>query len=424
MFTSRRKFLQTAAGATAAMTSLRVNGAPEPATAVKAPATGGDDRAYWVATLSRVVEPVLANLAVKKLRATMPVEVGAGTPNARRPYTHLEAFGRTLSGLAPWLELEEQPGPEGAQCHRLAELARQGLATATDPASPDYLNFKNNGGQPLVDAAFLALGLLRAPNALWKKLEPAVQKQIVACLRDTRALKPGNNNWLLFSATMEAFFAAVGETWEEGPIDHAVQSHLTWYKGDGAYGDGPEFHWDYYNSYVIHPMFLEVLEQAKKISDKWTASGPVELARARRYAAVQERMIGPDGAYPPLGRSITYRCGAFHLLAMMALRRELPESLAPAQVRGALAAAIRRTLEAPGTFDAQGWLQIGLGGHQPALAENYISTGSLYLCTTAFLPLGLPATDPFWAGEPVPWTQVKAWSGATLAADHALPATG
>ncbi len=33
---------------------------------------------------------------------------------------------------------------------------------------------------------------------------------------------------------------------------------------------------------------------------------------------------------------------------------------------------------------------------QPGLADFYITTGSLYLCTTIFLPLGLPADDPFW----------------------------
>ena len=74
----------------------------------------------------------------------------------------------------------------------------------------------------------------------------------------------------------------------------------------------------------------------------------------------------------------------------------------------------------PGTFDASGWLQIGLCGHQPALGERYISTGSLYLATTAFLPLGLPADDPFWVGPGLPWTARRAWSGETIAIDSAL----
>jgi hypothetical protein len=131
-------------------------------------------------------------------------------------------------------------------------------------------------------------------------------------------------------------------------------------------------------------------------------------------------MIAPDGTFPPLGRSLVYRCGAFQHLAVMALRRELPASLPPAAARGALGAVIRRTLEAPGTFDAAGWLRIGLSGEQPGLGESYISTGSLYLCTTAFLPLGLPADDAFWAGPDAPWTSVRAWSGQDLSADSAL----
>jgi hypothetical protein len=144
------------------------------------------------------------------------------------------------------------------------------------------------------------------------------------------------------------------------------------------------------------------------------------LARARRYAVIQERLIGPDGTFPPIGRSLAYRCGAFQHLAQMALRRDLPAEVAPAQVRGALTAVLHRTMDAPGTFDAAGWLTIGFCGHQPRVGERYISTGSLYLCAVALLPLGLPATDPFWSAPPVPWTQARAWSGQPFPIDKAL----
>jgi hypothetical protein len=76
-------------------------------------------------------------------------------------------------------------------------------------------------------------------------------------------------------------------------------------------------------------------------------------------------------------------------------------------------------MEPKGTFDAQGWLQIGLCGHQPGIGETYISTGSLYLCTTAFLPLGLPATHAFWADPAQDWTAKKIWSGQDVTTDHA-----
>ena len=90
------------------------------------------------------------------------------------------------------------------------------------------------------------------------------------------------------------------------------------------------------------------------------------------------------------------------------------------QVRGALTAVIRRTLEAPDTFDAAGWLRIGVCGHQPGVGESYISTGSLYLCSVLLLPLGLAATDEFWSAPAQPWTSRRAWSGQPFPVDHAL----
>src|SRR6187431_1688529 len=83
-------------------------------------------------------------------------------------------------------------------------------------------------------------------------------------------------------------------------------------------------------------------------------------------------------------------------------------------------AVIRKTMEAPGTFDANGWLQIGFCGHQPGVGETYISTGSLYLCSVALLPLGLHWSDPFWADPAVPFTQQRAWGGQAFPIDHAL----
>jgi len=117
---------------------------------------------------------------------------------------------------------------------------------------------------------------------------------------------------------------------------------------------------------------------------------------------------------------LAYRFGAFQLLSQMALRKELPEQVSPQQVRAALYAMIKKQLEAPDTFDKDGWLQIGIYGHQPGIAEYYISTGSLYLCSQAFLILGLPPTDELWKGKDEDWTAKKVWKGLAVPIDHAL----
>ena len=282
------------------------------------------------------------------------------------------------------------------------------------------MNF-SRGQQPLVDAAFLAQAMLRAPTELWQKLDSRVQANVLAGLKASRPIKPGENNWKLFAAMVEVALQRWGEKRDDGRLNEALTKLPAWYVGDGMYGDGPEFHWDYYNAFVIQPMLLETLEAVGDEAAEWRALREDVRARLTRFAAIQERLIAPDGSYPVIGRSIAYRCGAFQGLALAALRHMLPAAVKPGQARAALTAVIRRTLEAPGTFDANGWLQVGVGGHQPALGENYISTGSLYLCSVALLPLGLPASDPFWRAPAEETTWQQAWSGRNLPADHALP---
>jgi hypothetical protein len=408
----RREFLQslTVSGVAASLSAPVISQTPAK--------TGTDDRRYWLSVLQRLAQPVLANLAQGQLKARMPVE--AHPKSIDRPqFTHLEALGRLLTGIAPWLELGTLSGSEEKLRTELAALARRAIQQATDPASPDFLNF-NQGQQPLVDAAFLAHALLRAPHELWKKLDTATQKNLIAALKSARRIRPGFNNWLLFAAMVEAALCRVGEDWDAMRVDYAVRQHEQWYVGDGLYGDGPNFHWDYYNSFVIQPMLLEIVETARDARYNWDGLKANVLKRAQRYAAIQERLISPEGTFPAIGRSLAYRFGAFQLLGQMALRQQLPEEIKPAQVRCALTAVIKRMIETPGTFDKNGWLTIGFCGHQPGVGETYISTGSLYLCAAGLLPLGLPPESEFWATPSAAWTAQKIWAGQNVPADHAL----
>ena len=414
---SRRNFLKIAATASAtAWAATRASAAP--ASAPATPTTGADDRARWSRLATQLANPVLGALAQRRLKATMPIEAAPKARN-RAEVTHLEALGRLLAGIAPWLELGGDATPEGRERARLAGLARAAIDAGTDPRSPDFMNFTRER-QPLVDAAFLAQAMLRAPVELWKKLEPRVQSNVVTALKSSRPIKPGENNWTLFASIIEALLQRVGEARDEARLFDGVRKHRDWYVGDGMYGDGPEFHWDYYNSFVIQPMLVETLDVVGDEAPEWKTFRTRARERLTRWAAVQERLVAPDGSFPVIGRSIAYRCGAFQGLALAALRRALPTEVTPAQARIAITAVIRRTLEAPDTFDAQGWLRIGLAGHQPGLGETYISTGSLYLCSVALLPLGLPASDPFWSAPATQTTWEKSWAGENLPADHAI----
>jgi len=406
---NRRVFLE-AAGAMPALVL--------PRTAAAAVREGGlPDRTSWIQLLERIASPVLINLAEGRLREMMPIEQAEGADRAK--VTHLEAVGRLLNGIAPWLDATGLTADEARLQARFRTLAQNGLRHGLDRSSRDALNFSNES-QPLVDAAFLGQAILRAPHTLGDGLDASTRSRLVEALLSTRQISPGFNNWLLFSAMVEAALKSLGAPWDRMRVDYAIRQHEQWYKGDGVYGDGPAFHWDYYNSFVIQPMLLDVLDSCGESITAWKELAPKAHERARRYGAILERLVSPDGSFPAIGRSIAYRCGAFHLLAQLALRRELPEEVSPAQARAALGAVIRRTLTAPETFDANGWLRIGLAGHQPGIGERYISTGSLYLCATAFLPLGLAPSEPFWASPPEPFTAQRVWSGQAFPIDHAI----
>ncbi len=413
---TRREFFRSAT----ALGLIGVAGLPSLAEAQSAQnnAVPAEDRPYWVAIAGKIARPVLENLARRTLKAKMPVKESPG--GKRSEYTRLEAFGRLLCGLAPWLALDGLTGDELALQTEFRQLARQSMDAATDPKSPDFMNF-THGGQPVVDTAFLAQGILRAPKILWEPLDGRVKDRVIAALKSTRQISmPARNNWVMFTAMIETALLEFGEPTLESRLEDCVRKMLGWYVGDSVYGDGPVFHFDYYNSFVIHPMLVDVLGTLAKHDPAFAPAHQRVMQRARRFAVIQERLIAPDGTFPSLGRSTTYRSGAFHLAAQMAWLHQLPPAVKPAQLRCALTAVIHKTMAVPGTFDADGWLQIGFCGHQPSLGEEYISTGSLYLCSAGLLPLGLPATDEFWSAPAERWTSQKLWAGESLPADHAL----
>jgi len=376
-------------------------------------------RRYWVDVLVKIADPLLISLSKGELRKNMPVECKPGSEAEREKVTHLEAFGRLMAGMAPWLELGADESEEGGLRKKYIALAQKSMKMAVDPQSPDFMNF-TDGGQSLVDSAFLAHAILRAPNVLWHQLDLITRQQLISAMKSSRVITPGYNNWLLFSAMVEAFLLFAGEQHDELRMDLAIRKHMEWYKGDGLYGDGPDFHWDYYNSFVIQPMLIDVLGELMKHSKKYEKTAETVIKRAQRYADIQERLISPEGTFPAIGRSLPYRFGAFQLLAQMAWQHNLSETLPPEQVRTALSAVIQRMYKAPGMFDQNGWLRIGFLGHQPSIGEGYISTGSLYLCSVGLLPLGLPADDPFWKNPSIDWTSKKIWAGLDFKADHAI----
>jgi len=375
------------------------------------------NRKEMLGYLLRVAEPVLRAGAADRLKECLPY-----VNENRKQFTCFEAVGRLIMGMAPWLTAEVTDPVEKRLQKEYTVLCQQTIRNQLDPKAADYADLKTlnwTGSQILVDMAFLIQGVFRGKKALWDPMDWEGKSLFVEAMKECRPiLEDGCNNWILFRAYVEA-----GIYLAEGKCNLEIAEALIrkadgWYAGDGFYKDGEMFAMDYYNSYVILPMLCEITEI---LDSAWQHTVPADVYwhHLRRYAQILERQIALDGTYIVVGRSASYRCGAFHALALAALRHKLPENLPPAQVRCALSAVIKRTLR-DSSFDEKGFLKIGICRDQPALGEPYISTGSLYLCAGAFLPLGLPDADAFWTGEDLPWTQKRIWMGENVSCDQKI----
>jgi hypothetical protein len=69
------------------------------------PSSGLQDRDYWINTLYKIVNPVVKNMAAGTLKKNLPLEKGPGYSLNVTKVTYMEAVGRTMVGIAPWLAL-------------------------------------------------------------------------------------------------------------------------------------------------------------------------------------------------------------------------------------------------------------------------------------------------------------------------------
>lgn len=378
-----------------------------------------NDRGYWVNQAWKIAEPVLSNMSKGELRKNMQLELSPNWDGRNPNVAYMECFGRLMDGIAPWLALPDDGTPESKKRQQLRKWALESYKNAVDPESADCLLW-NDHGQVLVDAAFLANSFLRAPKVLWDPLDDTTKMRYIQNFQRLRRFDPPYSNWLLFCGMIETFLYSVNAEFDMYRIQMSLRKVEEWYVGDGWYSDGEKFAFDYYNSFVIQPMYIEILEvmlQKKRITQQ---RFDLALQRIQRYAQILERFISPEGSFPVFGRSITYRMAVFQPLSLLAWQEKLPTELPEGQVRYAITSVMKRMFASNKNFNESGFLALGFTGHQPGIADVYTNNGSLYLTAQVFLPLGLPADHSFWTSESKDWTSKRAWNEAGFEKDKAF----
>lgn len=380
-----------------------------------------NDRKYWLNLLDKIASPVLSRLCDGNLKKEMNVDYSPTWDASRdKESAYMEAFGRLISGVAPFIDLEDLNLEEKFIQKKIKDQSLKCLENCITPGNPDYFYWDTKSKQILVDSAYMAQAFLVAPKTLWEPLSKDIKIRYINNFKKISNIIPVKNNWVLFSGMLETFLMFVGEQFQENKIKRSIFQIKKWYVGDGWYSDGDLFCFDHYNGYVIHPMLVDILKINSKINKEYDKDYELAYKRMQRYGIIQERLISPEGTFPIIGRSSTYRMGAFQPLVKLALDEKIPEKISPAQVRSALTC-VFKNIFIEKSFREDGFLNLGLvGDKQSDLSDYYTNTGSLYITCLAFLPLGLKSSSNFWSDSFEPWTQLKAWSGEKISRDYCV----
>ncbi len=251
-------------------------------------------------------------------------------------------------------------------------------------------------GQPLVEAASIALALRLTRPLLWDRLDDDVRRRAAAWLGDALTAEAWPCNWELFPVTVGGFLQEIGYETDAArkAIDNGLERIEQWYVRDGWYTDGDGRKFDYYNGWAMHlyPVLHAWLAGDDRLLDLYGG-------RLERHLADYARLFGGDGAPMHQGRSLTYRFATTAPLWLGAMTGRTP--LSPGETRRLASGALTYFLDR-GAVDSRGLLTLGWHGPDPAVLQGYSGPASPYWASKGFLGLLLPADHPVWTAEEEP----------------------
>jgi hypothetical protein len=331
----------------------------------------GYTRAHWEAAADALLAAVEPYATAGGALYDLP---GDRTSWSGRLSDGLEGYARTLL-LAAFRRDEKA----------LARYA-DGLAAGVSGVWPRI----EDRGQPLVEAASIALALRLTRPLLWDRLDDGVRQRAAAWLGDALTAEPWPCNWELFPVTVGGFLSEIGHEPElsHRVIEERLDRIEQWYLGDGWYTDGDGRKFDYYNGWAMHlyPVLHAWLADDTRLLDLYGG-------RLSTHLDDYARLFGGDGAPLHQGRSLTYRFATTVPLWLGALTGRTP--LGPGETRRLASGALKYFLDR-GAVDDRGLLSLGWHGPDPAVLQGYSGPASPYWASKGFLGLLLPPDHPVW----------------------------
>ncbi|WLW58381.1 DUF2264 domain-containing protein [Streptomyces sp. YU58] len=290
------------------------------------------------------------------------------------------------------------------------ERYAEGLAAGVSGVWPRI----EDRGQPLVEAASIALALRLTRPLLWDRLDDGVRQRAAAWLGDALHAEAWPCNWELFPVTVGGFLAEIGHEPEASAkaIDRGLERIERWYLGDGWYTDGDGRKFDYYNGWAMHlyPVLHAWLAQDERLMEMYGS-------RLSRHLTDYARLFGGDGAPMHQGRSLTYRFATTVPLWLGALTGHTP--LPPGETRRLASGALKYFLDRD-AVDSHGLLTLGWHGPDSRVLQGYSGPASPYWASKGFLGLLLPSDHPVWTAPEEPGPAERTDAVTPLAAPNWL----
>jgi hypothetical protein len=347
-------------------------------------------RDEWLRLADRMLTAVRRHGSPGHARITLPGPAGG----YGRDVDGLEGFARTflLAGF-------RIAGARGEGVDELLDWYATGLATGTDPDSPERWVRLTEHAQAKVEAAGIALILDLTRPWLWDRLDPGVQERVV----DYLAPAVGDEtypqiNWVWFRIVVQTFLRSAGGPWSAGDIAADLAAHDSFRRADGWLSDGERRGFDHYTGWALHlyPILWARMSGAADLAGHHEKQWRADLDRFLQDAVA---LVGADGSPLLQGRSLIYRFAAAAPFWAGVLA-EVP-SVPAGQLRHAADRIVRHFVDR-GAPDADGLLTMGWHGPWRRLAQSYSGPGSPYWASKGLLGIALPADHPVWTAPSVP----------------------
>jgi hypothetical protein len=167
-------------------------------------------REEWIFYLRKIIDPLIDALSSSNLKNIWKLDSNIA---------YFEAFARSFSGIAPWISLNNNDLENKLRNEYLSKIIIC-FDNIFNPDNPDFIDITNIK-QAVVESALIAQAFIRA-TILWtlnyEVIQPGLSNRETTFISDItknriinsfislRKFFVVSNNWILFSAMIEAFF--------------------------------------------------------------------------------------------------------------------------------------------------------------------------------------------------------------------------